>query len=72
MADQNVLRYQRINVADFVIFFLKSDLFIMEDERSVLCKWWSDVVMAIFIYYLFAIIHNSICLLSYYIFVDQS
>ena len=60
MADQNVPRYQQINVSDFVNFFLKSGLFIMEYERCALCNWWSDVVMAVLIYYLFAIIHNSI------------
>ena len=62
MADQDVPRYQHINVADFVNFFLKSGLFIMEGERCVLCNWWSDVVMAVLIYYLLAIIpvHNSI------------
>ena len=72
MADQNVPRYQQINVLDFVNFFLKSGLFTMEGERCAICKWWSDVVMAVLICYLFAIIHNSILLLSYYIFVDQS
>ena len=60
MADQNAPRYQHINVADSVNFFLKSGLFIMEGERCALCNWWSDVVMAVLIYYLFAIIHNSI------------
>ena len=59
MAKQNVPRYQHINVADFVNFFLKSG-FIMEGERCALCNWWSDVVMVVLIYYLFAIIHNSI------------
>ena len=72
MADQNVRHYQHINVADFINFFLKSGLFMMEGERFTLCNWWSDVVMAVLIYYLFAIIHNSVCLLSYYIFVGQS
>ena len=72
MADVNLPRYQHINVADFVNFFLKSGLFIMEGERCALCNWWSDVFMAVLIYYLFAIIHNAIGLLSYYIFVDQS
>ena len=60
MADQNVPRYQHIKVVDFVSFFLKSGLFIMEGGRRALCNWWSDVVMAVLIYYLFAIIHNSI------------
>ena len=60
MADQNVPSYQHINVADFVNFFLKSGLFIMEGERVALCNWWSNVVMAVSIYCLFAIIHNSI------------
>ena len=60
MADQNVPRYQHINVADFVKFFLKSSLSIMEGERCALCNWWSDVVIAVIIYYLFAIKHNSI------------
>ena len=60
MADQNVPHYQHINVADFVNFFLKSDHFIMEGERCALCDWWSDVVMSVLIYYLSAIIHNSI------------
>ena len=60
MADQNVPHYQHINVADFVNFFLKSGLFIMEGERCALCNWWSDVVMAVLIYNLFVIIHNSI------------
>ena len=60
IADQNVPRYQHINVADFVNVFLNSGLFIMEGERSALCNWWSDDVMAILIHYLFAIIHNSI------------
>ena len=60
MADQNVPRYQYINVGDFVNFFLKSVLFIMEGERCALCNWWRDVVMAVLIYNLFAIIHNSI------------
>ena len=60
MADQNVPRYQQINVLDFVNFFLKSGLFIMEGERCALCNWGSDVVMAVLICYLFAIIHNSI------------
>ena len=60
MADQNVSHYQQINVSDFVNFFLKSGLFIMEGERCALCNWWSDVVMAVLICYLFAIIHNSI------------
>ena len=60
MADQNVPRYQYINVSDFVNFFLKSSLFIIEGERCALCNWWSDVVMAVLICYLFAIIHNSI------------
>ena len=32
MADQNVPRYQHINVSDFVNFFLKSGVFIMEGE----------------------------------------
>ena len=59
MADQNVPRYQHMNVADFVNFFLKSSLFIMEGERCALCNWWSDVVMAVLIHYLFVIIHNS-------------
>ena len=72
MADQNVPRYQQINVSDFVNFSLKSGLFIMERERCALCNWWSDVIMAVLICYLFVIIHNSIRLLSYYIFVDQS
>ena len=66
MADQNVPRYQHINVSDFVNFFLKSGLFIMEGERCALCNWWSDV-MVVLICYLFAVIHNSIWLLSYYI-----
>ena len=58
MADHNVLRYQHINVSDFVNFFLKSGLLIMEGERCALCNWWSDVVMAmLFICYLLAIIH---------------
>ena len=60
MADQNVPRNQHINVSDFVNFFLKSGLFIMEGEKCVLCNWWSDVVMAVLICYQFAIIHNSI------------
>ena len=60
MADQIVPRYQQINVSDFVNFFLKSGLFIMEGERCALCNWWSDVVMAVLICHLFAIIHNSI------------
>ena len=64
MADQNVPRYQHINVSDFVNFFLKSGLFIMEGEGCALYNWWSDVVMAVLICYLFAIIHNSIWLLS--------
>ena len=46
IADQNVPRYQHINVADFVNFFLKSGLFIMEGERCALYNWWSNVVMA--------------------------
>ena len=50
MADQNVPRYQNINVADFVNFFLKSGPFIMEGERCALCNWWSDVIMAVLIY----------------------
>ena len=57
MADQIVPRYQQINVSDFVNFFVKSSLFIMEGERCALCNWWSDVVMAVLICYLFAIIH---------------
>ena len=60
MADQNVPRYQHMNVSDFVNFFLKSGLFIMEGERCALCNWWSDVVMVVLICYLFAVIHNSI------------
>ena len=56
MADQNVPRYQQINVSDFVNFFLKSGLFIMEGERCALCNLWSDVVIAVLICYLFAII----------------
>ena len=72
MADQNIPRYQQIHVSDFVNFFLKSGLLIMEGERCAFCNWWSGVVMAVLICYLFAIIHNSILLLSYYIFVDQS
>ena len=60
MADQNKPRYQNINVADLVNFFLKSGLFIMEGERCALCNWWSDVVMAVLIYNLFALIHNSV------------
>ena len=60
MADQNILRYQHINVADFVNFFLKSGLFIMEGDRCVLCNWLSDDFMALLIYYLFSVIHNSI------------
>ena len=44
MADQNVPRYQQINVWDFVNFFLKSGIFTMEGERCALCNWWSDVV----------------------------
>ena len=60
VADQNVSCYQHINVAHFVNFFLMSGLFIMEGERCALCNWWSDVVMAVLIYYLFAIIPNSI------------
>ena len=72
MADQNVPRYQHINVTGFVNFFLKCGLFIMEGERCALCNWWSNFVMAVLIYYIFAIVHNSIWLLSYYIFVDQS
>ena len=71
-ADQNVPRYQQINVSDFVNFFLKSVFFIMEGERCALCNWRSDVVMAVLMCYLFAIIHNSVRLLSYYIFVDQN
>ena len=59
MTDQNLPGYQHINVADFVNFSLKSGLFIIEGEGA-LCNWWSDVVMAVLIYYLFAIIHNSI------------
>ena len=47
MADQNVPRYQQINVSDFVNFFLKGGLFIMEGERCALCNWWSDVVTAV-------------------------
>ena len=58
MADQNVPCYQHINVADLVNFFLKSGIFIMEGERCALCNWWSDVVMAVLICYLFAILHN--------------
>ena len=54
MADLNVPRYQHINVADFVDFVLKNGLL------CALCNWWSDVVMAVLIYYLFAIIHNSV------------
>ena len=57
MADQNVPCYQHINGSNF---FLKSGLFLMEGERCALCDWWSDVVMAVLICYLFAIIHNSI------------
>ena len=72
MAVQNVPRYQHINVSDFVNFFLTSGLFIMEGERCALCNWWSDVVMVVLICYLFAVIHNSIRVLSNYIFVDQS
>ena len=53
MADQKVPRCQQINVSDFVNFFLKSGLFIMEGERCALCNWWSDVVMAVLICYLF-------------------
>ena len=107
MADQNVPRYQHINVADFelsilfaasafrklssiyvfsyipfgfegriwdlivsvpdhclsfyfVNFFLNSGLYIMEGERCAFYNWWGDVVMAVLIYYLSAIIHNSI------------
>ena len=60
MADQNVPRYQHVNVVDFINFFLKSSLFIMVGERCALCNWWNDVVMAVLIYYLFAVIHNSI------------
>ena len=60
MDDQNVPHYQQINVSDFVNFFLKSGLFVMEGERCALCNCWSDVVMAVLICYLFAIIHNSI------------
>ena len=72
MADQNVSRYQHINVSDFVKFFVKSDLFIVEGERCALCNWWSDVVMVVLLCYPFEVIHNSIWLPSYYIFVDQS
>ena len=72
MADQNVPRHQHINVADSVNFFVKSGPFIMEGERCALCNWGSNVVMAVLIYYLFAIVHNATWLLSYYIFVDQS
>ena len=60
MADQNAPRYQHINVSDFVNFFLKSGLFIMEGEKCALCSCWSDVVMVVLICYLFAVIHNSI------------
>ena len=59
MANQNVQRYQHINVADFVNFFLKSGLFIMEGESCALCNWWSEVVMAVLVYHRFAMIHNS-------------
>ena len=48
LADQNVPRYQHINVSDFVNFFLKSGLFIMEGERCALCNWWSDVVIILY------------------------
>ena len=34
MADQNVPRYQQINVSDFVNFFLKSGLFIIYNMRD--------------------------------------
>ena len=60
MADQNIPRYQHINVVDFENFFLKSGLFIIAGERCALCNWSSDVVMAVLIYNLFAIIHYSI------------
>ena len=59
MADQIVPCYQHINVSDFVNFFLKSGLFIMEGERCALCNWRSDVVMVVLICYLFAVIHIS-------------
>ena len=60
MAEQNVPRYQYINVSDLLNFFLKSGLFIMESERCAFCNWWSDAVMAVLIFYVYAIIHNSI------------
>ena len=60
MADQNVPGYQHINVADFVISFKRAAFFILEGERFALCNWWSNAVMAVLIYYRFAIIHNSI------------
>ena len=41
----------------------------MEGERFALCNWWSNVVIAVLIYYLFAI-HNSIGFLRYYIFLS--
>ena len=58
--DQTEPGYEHINVSDFVNSFYKSGFFIMEGERFALCNWWSNVLIAVLICYLFAIIHNSI------------
>ena len=60
MADQTVPGYQHINVSDFVNSFLKSGLFHHDGDRFALCNWWSNVVITVLIYYLFAILHKSI------------
>ena len=66
MADQTVPRYQQINVSGFVNFFLKSGLFIMEGERRALCNWWSDVVMAVLICYLFLLLFYMITFILHF------
>ena len=61
MADQTVPGYQHINVSDFAnAYFERAGFFVMEGERFALCNWWSNVVIAVLIYCLFAIILNSI------------